>query len=79
MPKRRENKELLISIISLIIALIVMIVGCSILKNNLNYLEDTVMSIVFAITLFIVCIAYVWILFTSVCLIDILCNIKKKR
>lgn len=80
MPKRRLNKEFLCSIISIIVALIIFIIGCNILKTIHPELLDNIgTSIVFAITLLGVCISYFWFLFMSICIIDIIFNNKKHR
>ena len=80
MKKRLLDNKILGAIISVIIALIILIIGCSLLKHtHVDAKTDVKTSIIFVISLFASCIAYLWIIVMSIGIIETIEAQKKKH
>ena len=79
MKKRFLDKKILGAIISVIIAIIILIVGFITMKHtHIAAQTDVKTSIIFVISLFMSCIAYLWIIVMSIGIIEAIeAKIKK--
>ena len=75
-----KDKKLLLWIASVVLALILLVVSCIGIKNtHVAVKEDMSMAIIFAISLLVACVSYIWTVLMSLEILDVITSKKKKQ